>query len=107
MYKTKGLPSHVLPLTPGVESASTTLHEEEERIATLRATVSHYLPDLCEAVAQIVAADDKDKPMLFLHQDSFAAGYHTDEYTLLGMAVKYAGLHGVEVHFIGRNHETF
>ena len=44
---------------------------------------------------------------MVLHQDSFAAGYHDDEYTLLGMAVKYAGLNGVEVKVIGTNHETF
>jgi hypothetical protein len=42
-----------------------------------------------------------------MHQDAFAAGYDEDEYMLLGMAVKYAGLHGVEVTFIGKNHETF
>jgi hypothetical protein len=41
------------------------------------------------------------------HQDSFAAGYHDDEYTLLGIVVKYYGLHGLGVHIIGRNHETF
>ncbi len=44
---------------------------------------------------------------MMLHQDSFAAGYHDDEYTLLGMAVKYAGLHGVVVTVIGTNRETF
>ncbi len=35
-----------------------------------------------------------------LHQDAFAAGYDEDEYALLGMAVKYAGLHGVTVTVI-------
>jgi hypothetical protein len=44
---------------------------------------------------------------MILHQDAFAAGYDNDEYTLLGMAVKYAGLHGVRVMVIGSNHETF
>ena len=36
------------------------------------------------------------------HQDAFAADYQEDEYTLLGMAIKYAGLHGKEVQVIGK-----
>ena len=44
---------------------------------------------------------------MLLHQDAFAAGYHDDEYTLLGMAIKYAGLYGVMVTVGGKNHETF
>jgi hypothetical protein len=38
-----------------------------------------------------------------LHQDAFAAGYHKDEYILLGLAIKYAGLHNVAVTIIGKN----
>jgi len=53
-----------------------------------------------------MAAGAKHSTMV-LHQDAFAASYHDDEYTLLGMAIKYAGLHGVVVTVIGRNHETF
>jgi len=44
---------------------------------------------------------------MVLHQDAFAAGLDDDEYTLLGMAVKYAGLYGVAISVIGTNHETF
>ena len=44
---------------------------------------------------------------MLLHQDAFAAGYQDDEYTLLGMAVKFAGLHGVSVTVFGTNHESF
>jgi hypothetical protein len=88
----------------GVDCPSPTLHEEEERIAVLRATVEKYLPEFAKGVAR--AKEDKDSTML-LHQDAFAAGYHDDEYTLLGMAIKYAGLHGVTVTVHGRNHETF
>ncbi|MFO0843418.1 MAG: hypothetical protein U0797_13635 [Gemmataceae bacterium] len=44
---------------------------------------------------------------MLLHQDAFAAGYHMDEYTLLGVAVKYAGLYGVRISIGGTNHETF
>jgi hypothetical protein len=33
----------------------------------------------------------------------FAADYQEDEYMLLGMAIKYAGLRGKEVRVIGKN----
>jgi len=95
-------------LTMGIDSPSPTPHEEEERIAVLRVTVEKYLPDYVRGVAAIAvgAKEEKDSTMV-LHQDSFAAGYHDDEYTLLGMAIKYAGLYGVAITVIGRNHETF
>jgi len=41
------------------------------------------------------------EPVL-LRQDAFAADYQEDEYTLLGMAIKYAGLRGKEVRVIGK-----
>lgn len=41
-----------------------------------------------------------------MHQDAFAAGYDDEEYTLLGMAMKYAGLQGVTIRVIGKNEET-
>jgi hypothetical protein len=41
-----------------------------------------------------------------LHQDAFAAVYQDEEYRLLGMAIKYAGLPGKEVHIIGENRAT-
>ena len=72
----------------------------------LRTTIEKYLPDFARGVADIAAKAEKDSAVI-LHQDSFAAGYDDDEYTLLGMAVKYAGLHGVHVTVIGANHETF
>jgi hypothetical protein len=34
---------------------------------------------------------------------AFAADYKQDEYTLLGMAIKYAGLRGKEVRVIEKN----
>jgi hypothetical protein len=43
---------------------------------------------------------------VLLHQDAFAADYQEDEYTLLGMAIKYAGLRGKEVRVIGKNRST-
>lgn len=39
---------------------------------------------------------------MLLRQDAFAADYQEDEYTLLGMAIKYAGLRGKEVRVIGK-----
>ena len=34
------------------------------------------------------------------------ADYQEDEYKLLGMAIKYAGLRGKEVRLIGKNRST-
>jgi hypothetical protein len=90
----------------GVDTPSPTPDEEKKRIDMLRATITKYLPDFARGVAEIAAKGDKDSTML-LHQDAFAAGYDDDEYTLLGMAVKFAGLHGVSVTVHGKNHETF
>jgi hypothetical protein len=93
-------------LRMGVDSPSPTADEEKTRIEVLRATVTKYLPDFARGVAELAAKGEKDRTML-LHQDAFAAGYDDDEYTLLGMAVKFAGLHGVSVTIIGTNHESF
>ena len=41
---------------------------------------------------------------VLIHQDAFAMNY--DEYELLGMAIKFAGLYGKEVRIIGKNRET-
>ena len=48
----------------------------------------------------------KSDDAVIIHQDSFAADYQQDEYALLGMAIKFAGLHGKEVRIIGKNRET-
>jgi len=47
--------------------------------------------------------------LVLLHPDAFAADYQEDEYKykLLGMAIKYAGLRGKEVHVIGKNRSSF
>ena len=95
-------------LTMGTDSPSPTPDEKKERVAVLRATVETYLPDFAKSVAEaaVQAERAKDSTMV-LHQDAFAAEYDDDEYTLLGMAVKYAGLYGVVVTVIGTDHETF
>jgi hypothetical protein len=96
----------VLRLIPGVDQPSPTPDEEAERIATLKETVEHYLPDFAGRIKHVVESREEE-PIFILHQDAFAAGYHRDEYILLGMAVKYAGLHGVRLSIGGKNHETF
>ena len=83
------------------------MHEEETRVATLQATIEHYLPEFAGAIKKASAEAGGKGALLVLHQDAFAAGYDDDEYTLLGMAVKYAGLQGVTLNIVGKNHETF
>jgi hypothetical protein len=73
----------------------------------LRATLERYLPAFAKGVAEAARVKGKEESTMIIHQDAFAAGYDDDEYTLLGMAVKYAGLHGVVVTVIGTNHGTF
>jgi hypothetical protein len=51
-----------------------------------------------------MCADESE--LVMLHQDAFAADYQEDEYMLLGMAIKYAGLRGKEVRVIGKNRQT-
>ena len=65
----------------------------------LIATVRKHLPDFAKACAD-------EAEVVLLHQDSFAADYQDDEYMLLGMAIKYAGLRGKEVRVIGKNRQT-
>jgi hypothetical protein len=91
-------------LRMGVDCPSPTMHEQESRVAVLQSTVQHYLPEFDAAIKKIVATGDN--AVLMLHQDAFAAGYDDDEYTLLGMAIKYAGLHGVTITIIGKDEET-
>jgi hypothetical protein len=57
------------------------------------------LPDFARVCAS-------DVETVILHQDAFAADYQDDAYNLLGMAIKYAGLHSKEVHVTGKNRST-
>jgi hypothetical protein len=91
----------------GTDSPSPSMHEEETRVAVLQATVQHYLPEFDAAIKKAATEAEGDDAVLVLHQDAFAAGYDDDEYTLLGMAIKYAGLQGVTINIIGKNHATF
>jgi hypothetical protein len=76
-----------------------TEEELREKKSALTAKIERLLPDF--------ATSCRDKAeMVIIHQDSFAADYQEDEYALLGMAIKFVGLHGKEVRIIGTNRET-
>jgi hypothetical protein len=103
-FKQVGIPRLVM----GVDQPVSTKDEEAQRLDDLKATVEFYIPHFAEGVKRVAETMKQgEKPTMLLHQDAFAAGYHTDEYTLLGMAVKYAGIYGVGVTIHGANHETF
>jgi hypothetical protein len=67
--------------------------------ADLIATIDKMLPDFARACRA------PDTPVVVLHQNAFAADYQDEEYRLLGMAIKVAGIYGKEIHIIGRNRE--
>jgi hypothetical protein len=73
--------------------------ERMQRESSLIATIRKKLPDFAR-----MGADDSE--LVLLHQDAFAADYQEDEYMLLGMAIKYAGLRGKEVRVIGTNRSS-
>ena len=73
--------------------------ELRKRKADLLIEIRRLLPDFVKFCG-------KNEDLIILHQDSFAADYQQDEYTLLGKAIKFAGLHGKEVRIIGTNRET-
>jgi hypothetical protein len=63
-------------------------------------TIERELPDFAKACRST------DNDVVAMHQDAFAADYQDDEYKLLGMAIKFAGICGKEVHIIGANRST-
>ncbi len=71
----------------------------EKQIESLKKTVEESLPKMKELV-------ESDTDTVILHQDAFAGDYQPDEYLLLGMAIKYIGLSGKEIHIIGTNRST-
>jgi hypothetical protein len=70
-----------------------------QRQSNLIRRIQSSLPDFVKACAA-------DVDTVLLHQDAFAAAYQEDEYTLLGMAIKYAGLCGKEVRVISTTRQT-
>ena len=59
--------------------------------------VEKKLPDF----VQMIKTTNNEK--IIFHQDAFAADYQNEEFSLLGMAIKYAGLHGREITIIPTN----
>ena len=76
-----------------------TEEERQQREAALAAKIKDLLPDFVKACR---ATDD----VVIIHQDVFAMDYQDEEYALLGMAIKFAGLYGKEIRIIGTNRET-
>jgi len=68
--------------------------------SNLVAAIEEILPDFARACRNL------DAPVIVMHQDAFAADYQEDEYKLLGMAIKFAGICGKEVQIIGTNRHT-
>ena len=73
--------------------------EISDRKKALMETVEGLLPDFVQSCRQ-------SNDLIVIHQDSFAADYQEDEYRLLGMAIKVAGIFGKELRIIGKNRET-
>jgi hypothetical protein len=71
--------------------------ELEKREKILRLAMERMLPEF------VKSCEETGDPLL-IHQDAFAADYN--EYELLGMAIKFAGLYGKELRIIGKNRET-
>src|ERR1700676_478891 len=83
----------------GYSHSTMTNDERMQRESSLIATIRRKLPDFAKACAD-------EAELVLLHQDAFAADYQEDEYVLVGMAIKYAGLRGKEVRVIGKNRST-
>jgi hypothetical protein len=47
-----------------------------------------------------------EESVIIFRQDAFAADYEPNEFSLLGIAIKYDGLMGKEVRIISRNQAT-
>ena len=90
---------NLCPLRIGYSRSIMTTDERLQRESSLIATIRKKLPEFAKACAD-------DAELVLLHQDAFAADYQEDEYTFLGMAIKYAGLRGKEVRVIGENRST-
>ena len=68
--------------------------------ANLIAGIEKMLPDFARACRA------HDNIVVTMHQDAFAADYQEEEYRLLGMAIKFAGICGKEVQIVGTNRRT-
>lgn len=76
---------------------------DENRIETLKDLIEFYLPKLKDKVTTAKLGEDDSfilTPDLF--EDKFTPKHHFHAYTLLGMAVKYVQLHGLQVTIGGQ-----
>jgi hypothetical protein len=71
-----------------------------QRESDLIVAIEKMLPDFARA------CHAEDIPVVVLHQDAFAADYQDEEYRLMGMAIKFAGIYGKDVSIHGKNRET-
>jgi hypothetical protein len=71
-----------------------------QREANLIAAIQAKLPDFARACRE------SNAPTIILHQDAFAADYQEEEFRLLGMAIKFAGMFGRGVLINGTNRRT-
>jgi len=74
--------------------------EFAQKEANLIAGIEKMLPDFARACRA------RDNTLVTMHQDAFAADYQEEEYRLLGMAIKFAGICGKEVQIVGTNRRT-
>jgi len=71
-----------------------------QRETVLVAAIEKMLPDFAKACRA------PEPRIVIMHQDAFAADYQDEEYRLIGMAIKFAGLCGKEISIHGNNRET-
>lgn len=89
-------------LTMGIDSPTPTAAEKALRVKTLNESVMRYLPELYKIGLEAKTGGSKAPNAIVLHQDAFAAGLDKDEYTLLGMAIKFLGMHGLNVSIVAK-----
>jgi len=68
--------------------------KEVSRTRRLREHVELEFPEFADMVKGCDSSD------IVMHQDAFAAGFNVDDYERLGRVIKYAGLHGKNVHVV-------
>lgn len=68
-------------------------------------TEKQLIEEVENSLPTLVKAINENGAVIF-HQDAFAADYQMSEFLLLGMAIKYIGLSGKEIHIIGKNGDT-
>lgn len=71
-----------------------------QRETALVAAIEKMLPDFAKACRA------SQPQVVIMHQDAFAADYQEDEYRLIGMAIKFAGVCGKDITIHGTNRET-